>query len=153
MNIQKDTMMKTKVIILVLILVLCMAFGAGCGDKASEEPAGEQPETVLSDDENGAYEMAKSMLTMVHFSRQGMLDYLSSEAGGKFTEETAEAAVKMLEDKGEVDWFAEAEKAALDYKDMMLVTKEEVLEQLSSESGDQFTLEEAEAAVEKVFDN
>ena len=43
-------------------------------------------------------------------------------------------------------------KAAQDYKDMMLFAKEEVLEQLSSESGDQFTLEEAEAAVEKVFE-
>ena len=145
-------MKKIYIIVLTLILVFTMVFAAGCGDKASEDPAEEQQETVLSDDENAAYEMAKTMLTTVHFSRQGMLDYLSSEAGGKYTDEAAEAAVKMLEDNGEVDWFAEAEKAALDYKDMMLVTKEEVLEQLSSESGDQFTLEEAEAAVEKVFE-
>ena len=45
-----------------------------------------------------------------------------------------------------------AKTTAIEYKDNMLVTKEEVLEQLSSESGDQFTMEEAEAAVEKVFE-
>ena len=151
MMIQKDWMMKTKIIIFVLILVLCMAFGAGCGDKASEEPAADQQAAELSDDQNGAYETAKEMLAMMALSRQGMLDYLSSEAGG-YTDEAAEAAVAMLEDKSEVDWFKEAEEAAIEYKDNMLVTKEEVLEQLSSESGDQFTPEEAEAAVEKVFE-
>ena len=144
-------MMKTKNIILALILVLCMAFGAGCGDTPSEEPAEEQQTTVASDDQDAAYDVARGMLDSMPISRQGLLDYLSSEAGG-YTDEAAEAAVTMLEDNGEADWFKEAEEAAAEYKDNMLVTKEEVLEQLSSESGDQFTLEEAEAAVEKVFE-
>ena len=65
MMIQKAWMMKTKIIILVLILVLCMAFGAGCGDKASEEPAVDQQADELSDDQNSAYETAKEMLAMM----------------------------------------------------------------------------------------
>lgn len=145
----------------IFVLVICLVLAlSGCGGTSTDtddggqraDGAAEVQTEVDADDQNSAYETAKGMLSAAPFSRQGMIDYLSSEAGGGYTEETAEAAIKMMEDQGEVDWFAEAEKAAKDYKDMMLVTKEEVLEQLSSESGDQFTMEEAEAAVEKVFE-
>lgn len=136
----------------IIALIICLAFAfSACGGQTEEAPAEEQQTEAASDDQNAAYEMAKGMLEAAPFSRQGMLDFLSSESGG-YSQEAAEAAVSMMEENGEVDWFAEAERAASDYKDMMMVTKEEVLEQLSSENGDQFTLEEATAAVEKVFE-
>ena len=55
-RLEEDTdMKKIYIIVLTLILVFTMVFAAGCGDKASEDPAEEQQETVLSDDENAAY--------------------------------------------------------------------------------------------------
>ena len=139
--------------LLIFFLLICMVVTfAGCGSQEAGEPEEGQQETVLSDDQDAAYELAKGMLDSMPISRQGLIDYLSAEGGGGYTAEAAEASVKMLEDKGEADWFKDAEEAAKDYKDNMLVTRDQIMEQLTSENGDRFTQEEAEAALEKVYE-
>jgi hypothetical protein len=83
---------------------------------------------------------AQSYLDMVGFSRQGLIDQLSSEYGDQYPVEAATAAVDSLN----VDWNAEAVEAAESYLEMSGFSHAGLVEQLSSPYGDQFTREQAE---------
>jgi hypothetical protein len=50
-----------------------------------------------------------------------------------------------------VDWEKQAERSAQNYLDTMSFSKDELINQLCSDAGDQYTREEAEAAVEAVY--
>jgi len=80
------------------------------------------------------------------FSRQGLIDQLSSEYGEGFEVEDATWAVDQLS----VDWRQQAVSSARDYLDYSSFSRQGLIDQLSSSYGDQFTLEEATYAVNKI---
>ena len=97
------------------------------------------PRPTLTASQENAIRSAESYLQYMAFSRQGLIDQLSSEYGEKFSVEDATFAVDSLN----VDWNAEAVKTAQSYLDTMGFSCQEMIDQLSSEYGSQFTLEQA----------
>jgi hypothetical protein len=83
---------------------------------------------------------AESYLEFSGFSRQGLIDQLSSEYGDQYPVEVATAAVDSLD----VDWNAEAVEAAESYLEISGFSHAGLVDQLSSPYGDQFTPEQAE---------
>lgn len=98
-----------------------------------------------------AFTSGLTYLEVMAFSRQGLIDQLSSEYGENYPLEVAEFAVNAIEEQGLVDWDTECEEAAQNYLDLMSFSKQGLIDQLSSEYGEQFTVEQAERAVEKVY--
>jgi hypothetical protein len=74
------------------------------------------------------------------FSRDGLIDQLSSSAGDGYDVADATVAVDSLT----VDWNAQAAKAAAQYLSMMGFSCSGLIEQLSSSAGDQYTRAQAE---------
>ena len=91
-----------------------------------------------------AIKQAESYIESSPFSRQGLIDQLSSEYGSQFTLEESENAVIYLEDNNLVDWYEQAVKQAESYLENSVFSKQELIDQLSSEYGSQFTIDEAE---------
>ena len=119
----------------------------------NKEPA-EEPEDDMASwtmEQKNCYKSAKNYVTIMAFSKQGLIDQLSSEAADNYPEDVAEFAVSKLEERGEVNWDEQCEKSAKSYLDLMAFSKEELIQQLSSSAGDKYTREQAERAVEKVY--
>ena len=124
-------------------------------ETAAEEATAEEttinPQASWSREQQNAYKAGLSYLEFMSFSRQGLIDQLSSEYGDQYPLEVAEFAVNAIEEDGLVDWDAECEEAAESYLSFMTFSKQELIDQLCSDYGDQFTREQAERAVEKVY--
>ncbi|MFD6443968.1 Ltp family lipoprotein [Promicromonospora sp. NPDC060204] len=88
---------------------------------------------------------AQDYLDYQAFSRQGLIDQLSSEYGEAFPVKDAEFAVDSLD----VDWNEQAAKAAQDYLDYDSFSRQGLIDQLSSKYGDQFTVEQATYGVDQ----
>ena len=97
-----------------------------------------------------AIKSAKSYLDFSSFSKQGLIDQLSSDYGDKYTKDIAAAAVDYLEQNGMVDWKEQAAKSAKKYLDFTSFSRQGLIDQLTSEYGDKFTLEQAEYGVSQV---
>ncbi len=97
-----------------------------------------------------AYKSAKNYLSFTSFSKKGLIQQLSAEYGDKYTLELATAAVQFLEDNGEVDWNEQAYKTAKNYLSFTSFSREGLINQLTAEYGDKYTLEQAEYAANKV---
>ncbi|WP_263117871.1 Ltp family lipoprotein [Cellulomonas fimi] len=97
--------------------------------------------------QQNAYRAAQSYLSYTAFSRAGLIDQLTSEYGEGYPPEDAEFAVARLEAEGGVDWNAEAAEAAASYLEYSAFSRQGLLEQLTSEYGEQFTPEQAEYGV------
>lgn len=80
-------------------------------------------------------------LQMSGFSRQGLIEQLSSPYGDRYDRADATAAVDALA----VDWNAQAARAAGQYLTMMGFSCQGLIDQLASEHGERFTRAEAEA--------
>lgn len=106
------------------------------------EPAAE-PETPAEPqytmEEQQAIASALDYLDYTAFSKQGLIDQLSSEYGEQFPVKVAETAVNSLD----VDWSAEAVEAADDYVRYGSFSCDGLVDQLSSEYGEQFTSKQA----------
>jgi len=94
-----------------------------------------------------ALESAENYLQMSGFSKKGLFQQLSSDAGEGFPAEQAQYAV----DHVKVDWKQEAVQSARNYLEMSPMSQQALLEQLTSDAGEGFTYEEAQYAVEKVY--
>ncbi|MCD8217103.1 MAG: Ltp family lipoprotein [Clostridiales bacterium] len=99
-----------------------------------------------------AYESAKSYLSFSTFSRQRLIDQLTSEYGEQFEADEAEYAVSTLESNGEVDWNEQAYESAKSYLEYSSFSLDGLIEQLESEYGEQFTHEQAEYGAEKAYE-
>ena len=156
-----------KLLALLFVLVMTFAFSA-CGDtsssddsNASEDVAVEEeveteaeandPTADYSMEEENCYKAAMNYLDYTGFSKQGLIDQLSSEYGDNYPKETAEKVVNDIEEAGLVDWVEQAKICAQNYLDTMSFSKQELIDQLCSEYGDQFTREQAEEAVGEVY--
>ena len=118
----------------------------------TDEAALDSMET-LSVEQRNAVIAGKSYLSFSGFSKQGLIDQLSSEYGDNYPEEVASFAVQYLEDNKLVDWGEEAVESAQNYLDFSGFSRLGLIDQLTSEYGDQFTKEEAETAVQYLEDN
>jgi len=107
-------------------------------------------EDILDLGTKNAYDAGKNYLNLMAFSKQGLIDQLSSEYGDNYTVKQATDAVQLIEDNGEVNWNEEAAECAKNYLEMTSFSKQDLIDQLTSEYGDKFTLEQAEYAVSSV---
>ncbi|HEX8453961.1 MAG TPA: Ltp family lipoprotein [Longimicrobium sp.] len=106
---------------------------------AAAAPSASDRDGNLTAAQRNALRSAKSYLAMSGFSRQGLIDQLSSEYGEKFSVADATAAVDNLN----VDWKAQAARSAAAYLEMSGFSCRGLIDQLSSPSGEQFTVEQA----------
>jgi hypothetical protein len=94
-----------------------------------------------------AVESAESYLAMSGFSKQGLYEQLSSQAGEGFSQAEAQYAV----DHVGADWNREAVESARSYLEMSPMSRDALIEQLSSSAGEGFTYEQAVYAVNKAY--
>ena len=120
-------------------------------EKSEESSTPADPTAEFTVEQKNAYKSGENYLDMMGMSKQGLIDQLSSEYGDKYPLDVAEFAVEQLEKNGVADWDAECEESAQSYLDMMPMSKEELIDQLCSDYGDKYTREQAERAVEKVY--
>ncbi|MBD8868695.1 Ltp family lipoprotein [Nocardioides sp. MJB4] len=119
--------------------------GDGVADSKDAFPKDPSRSKVTFAMEN-ALAAAQDYLDFSAFSRQGLIDQLSSEYGSDFRLEDATWAVGQLK----TDWKQQAVRAAKDYLDFSPFSRQGLIDQLSSPHGSQFTVGEATFAVNKI---
>ena len=97
------------------------------------------PESHLTRAQQNAVRQATAYLRSQAFSRQGLIDQLSSEYGSKFAVEDSTVAVDSLD----VDWDAQAARSAAQYLKVSGFSCQGLIDQLSSQHGAQFTVAQA----------
>ncbi|WP_228513884.1 Ltp family lipoprotein [Frondihabitans sp. VKM Ac-2883] len=117
---------------------------ASSAAKATQKPAGKS----LTASQEQALVAAKNYLALgTGFSKQGLIDQLSSSAGSGFSVKDATVAVKAAN----VDYKKQAKLAAKAYLDLGTgFSHASMVEQLSSTSGNKFTPEQAEFGTKAV---
>jgi hypothetical protein len=98
------------------------------------------PEPSLTNQQENAAASAEQYLDMSGFSKQGLIDQLSSSAGDGYSVADATVAVNSLR----VDWNAEAVEAGKAYMDMSPMSCSGLISQLESSAGDKFTHAQAQ---------
>ncbi|MDK6564966.1 Ltp family lipoprotein [Corynebacterium pyruviciproducens] len=93
-----------------------------------------------------ALRSAKMYSDMMHMSKQGIYDQLTSEYADQFSPEAAQYAVDNLK----ADYNKNALESARTYEDTMAMSPDAIYDQLISEYGDKFTAEEAQYAVDNL---
>jgi len=93
----------------------------------------------LTGPQNNAVRAANQYINMTGFSRDGLINQLSSDAGDGFEISDATVAVDSLN----IDWNQQAVKSAKQYLNMMGFSCKGLIEQLSSSAGDQYTVDQA----------
>lgn len=93
----------------------------------------------LTGPQQNAVRSATDYLSMQGFSRNGLIDQLSSSYGEGYDVADATAAVDSLT----VDWNKQAARSAEQYIAMMGFSCSGLIEQLSSDAGEQFTISQA----------
>lgn len=91
-----------------------------------------------------ALSKAQSYSKMMHMSKQGVYDQLTSEYGEKFPADAAQYAIDNLT----VDWKENALEKAKTYQQTMNMSKSAIYDQLVSSYGEKFTEEEAQYAID-----
>lgn len=161
---------RTVIIAVVVVLVVLVALGscfssggtsnAGAPGNSSVQPATEQnaqttgsspsqeqKEEVPVEYQN-ALKKAQQYSDIMHMSKQGIHDQLTSEYGEGFSKKAADYAVKHVD----ADWNANALAKAKDYQSTMSMSKKNIKKQLTSDYGEKFTEKQAEYAIEHLDD-
>lgn len=118
-------------------------------DTSDEEKEPEEATDLAKDvprEYKNALAKAESYSSMMHMSKQGIYDQLTSEYGEKFTPEAAQYAVDNLD----VDWNLNALEKAKSYQEVMNMSNAAIYDQLISEYGEKFTPEQAQYAVDNL---
>lgn len=100
--------------------------------------------------QQNAVKTALNYVDLMAFSKEGLIEQISSEYADGFPREDAEFAVSYLEKNKLVDWNVEAAQCAQNYLDIMSFSRDGLYQQMTSESGDKFTKEQAEYALSQV---
>lgn len=111
---------------------------------AAEEPEG-APSARLFGPQANAARNAQQYLDMTGFSRRGLIEQLSSDAGNGYNVADATAAVDSLK----VDWNEQAVRSAKQYLDMTGFSCSGLIEQLSSDAGSKYTKAQARYGAEQ----
>jgi hypothetical protein len=115
--------------------------------EAKPEPPAKPAEPEMTSGQENAVESAQSYLEMSGFSKEGLIEQLSSDAGEGFTKAEAKFAVNHVD----VDWNDEAVESAQSYLEMGGFSRQGLIEQLSSSAGEGFTPAQTQYAVDKVY--
>jgi hypothetical protein len=120
------------------------------GSPTKEDQAESLSDTIEESDaltgpQKNAVRSAKQYLDMTGFSREGLIDQLSSSAGSGYERTDATVAVDSLN----VDWNQQAVRSAEQYLEMMGFSCNGLIDQLSSDAGSQYTKSEARYGAEQ----
>lgn len=135
--------------IMALSITLAACGGSGGGKSATGEtaaaadapaPVAPDPADSLTGPQRNARRNAESYLAMSGFSREGLIEQLSSSAGNSYSVEDATAAVDSLT----VDYNEQAARSAKSYLDMTGFSCKGLIEQLSSDAGNKYSRAQAE---------
>lgn len=96
-------------------------------------------EDTLTGPQRNAVRSAEQYLSMMGFSRDGLIEQLSSDAGDGYARSDATVAVDSLN----ADWNENAVKSAREYLNMTGFSCDGLIEQLSSSAGNKYTREQA----------
>lgn len=107
------------------------------------------PEPELTAAQENALEAAESYLEFQAFSRQGLIDQLTSEYGDGYKKKDATFAVDALD----VNWKKQAVRAAEEYLEFQSFSLDGLIEQLESEYGSQFTHAQAVYGAKRAYNN
>jgi hypothetical protein len=111
------------------------ATAAATAKAAPTAPSG----PTLTNQQQNAARSARSYLNFTAFSRQGLIDQLSSAYGDKYAVQDATIAVDSLN----VDWNAEAVRSAKSYLKLTAFSCQGLIDQLDSPYGGKFTVAQA----------
>jgi hypothetical protein len=114
-------------------------------DADSEDAAPSEPS--MTPGQENALESAQNYIDLGGFSKQGLIEQLSSSAGDGFSKADATYAANHVG----ADWKQEAVESAQSYLDMSGFSRSGLIEQLTSDAGDGFTPAQARYAVDKVY--
>ena len=98
-----------------------------------------EPSDGLTAAQRNAVRSANAYLRFSGFSRQGLIEQLSSDFGDGYNRGDATAAVDSLR----VDWNEQAARSAATYLSMTGFSCKGLIEQLSSDAGDRYTVGQA----------
>lgn len=97
----------------------------------------------VSATKKSALKSAQTYSDTMHMSKQAIYEQLTSDAGDKFDDASAQYAV----DHVKADWNKNALESAKTYQSDMNMSPEAIRDQLTSSAGDKFTQEQADYAV------
>ncbi|WP_344331528.1 Ltp family lipoprotein, partial [Brevibacterium marinum] len=117
-------------------------------EPVEEEPVEEEPVEAPAEEEapvveeepsvpaeySSALTKAQSYSDMMHMSKAGLYDQLTSEYGEQFSAEAAQYGI----DNVDADWNQNALEKARSYQDTMAMSPDAIHDQLTSEYGEQF---------------
>ena len=149
--------------VIIVIVIAAIAFSGGsdygkqtavdsdAGEVVQEESGNEQnsdepDEPDVPKEYESALKKAETYSDMMHMSKAGIYDQLTSEYGEQFSEEAAQYAMDNLD----ADYKANALAKAESYQDTMNMSPDAIYDQLISEYGEQFTPEEAQYAIDNL---
>lgn len=134
-----------------IIIGSIMAKGGGSSDNKStpstSQSAGDNKSSATTSDpaakltavQKNARKSAENYLSTMPFSKDGLIQQLSSDAGDKFSAADATAAVNTLD----TNWNEQAAKAAKNYMKIQPMSCDGLIQQLSSTAGDKYTTDQA----------
>lgn len=108
------------------------------------QSAAEESEN-LTGPQNNAVRSARQYISISGFSRQGLIEQLSSDAGDGYTIADATVAVDSLN----IDWNEQAVRSAKQYLSISGFSCKGLIEQLSSSAGDKYTKNQATYGAQK----
>ena len=112
----------------------------------AENKSEDKVEDNIPTEYKSALKQAETYSEMMHMSKAGIYDQLTSEYGGQFTAEAAQYAI----DNVKADWKKNALESAKSYQETMSMSPSAIYDQLVSEYGEQFTAEEAQYAIDNL---
>lgn len=117
--------------------------GGTLNEDSNSNSSVDRPDSVQEDNltpaQRNAVRSAEQYLNMTGFSRDGLIQQLSSDAGEGYSVADATAAVDSLD----VDWNENAAKSARQYLEMSGFSCKGLIQQLSSSAGEKYTVEQA----------
>ena len=137
-------------IVATLLVASCGAEGSPSNAPAeaastSEPVAAAEKSPSLTGPQRNAVRSARQYLNMTGFSRDGLIEQLSSSFGDGYDVADATAAVDSLD----VDWNENAARSAAQYLSMSGFSCDGLVEQLSSSAGDKYTESQARYGAQK----
>ena len=119
--------------------------GPEYGGQFTDEAAQYAIDNVDADWNANALGSAETYSDLMHMSKQGIFDQLTSQFD-QYTDEQAQYAIDTID----ADWNENALESAKIYQDEMAMSPDAIHDQLTSEYGDQFTQEQADYAIENL---
>ena len=136
-------------ILVVLVIFIGSAAVSGGSNSSSSSSSSSSAKSSSSSSSHvsatkvAALKSAQTYSDTMHMSKQGIYDQLTSDAGDKFDDASAQYAVYHVK----ADWNKNALKAAESYQKDQNMSPEAIRDQLTSDAGDKFTQDQADYAV------